>query len=1364
MDTYSHSINVVQTEEDYDSTLHEMDELIAQKTSKRSAPVKQQITYETYPRKLRALREKVKTFEELFKEYNQGPVERANKTHELQRKTKLRVDTTRGGDDGLNDAKSIHLELQQIAEEVQNESKQDIYDQQDIKEETWEFTQRADEQKKLRSDMIHDMMLNFNKDLAFEVWLLAKPIKDDWLSGKPLDQVPIGTGGTGGQEQIDTRRCWEKRKPMFIRWLHWVSTSEWFEKAIIFIILLNTIILAIHWPDMNEELEQGLQVLNYCFTVLFALELIIKIIGLGPQRWWFDKFNVFDAIIVLVSLIELGLQDGGAGALLAFRALRVLRVLRLLHQIPGLRVLFTSILNSFEPVVFLILIILLFVFMFGVLGVQLFAGLVYDDLRLDENDNLSGFLLMTRPWRFDDLWYSMITFLQLFTGDGWPSIMEDTVIATNQGASLVSIISVIIGLWLFRNMFLAILINRMGSQDNIQLMIDDLLILAREKQRIFDEKTAIKEFEKDVRQIRKQRMGSQSASRHQQRIEEIEASKKITGKSLGCIRPDNNIRILVHKIQSSDIFEWSINILILINCVFLALNGPHVKDGSELFNALEILDIVFTIIFFIEMCIKMFALGIYKSRDKNDDDGNGDGDENRRKKRIKKGSADIDYADMPCTNAYLESWWNRLDALVVLFAIISIAAPSVRFLRGLRAIRPIRIAIRIPQVRVVVKALIASISNVVNAVCFSFFILFVFGIVGLQLFSGQFGRCVYQDSYNAFDVVLDLPIAGDDVEFAGQSSCVDGGIDGLEFINPGYNFDNIFISLLTVFKISMFSNWYDELSAGMASGGTSAQDPSAFAAIPYNRPFAAAFFVLLILIAGFFVLNIIISVVVDSFNRIKNEDEANALLTQQQVLWVRKRRFLNRFPLREGNKPPKDPWRLPIFNFVEKPAFEYFIIGCILLNTIFLMTEHDGQPDYWQDVLEGLEYVFIAIYVIEAILKIIAYGFKGYFTDWWNVFDFVIIIASLIGLAFDSGLAVIRLLRVLRVIRLVKKAPLLRALFITLGYAIPSLFNIGLLLLVIFFIFGIFGVELFGKVAPNDGYGHPIIYDSNEGLSPSINFEYFGNAFFILYRTATNDNWGSILLAAGAQNDNCPDSLLDFYKNRQEPRDDAFDYECGSMGWSVIYFVLFSIFGTFVLVNLFIAVILDNYVDNVEFEKKLVRLALLDDWREKWRNIEKELYKNKIKPKIPIKKFIETLKSSPILVGQLLEALNLRLNIEDTDAEIDYEDTEELKRRSTETYGKLDFVGKPNVADKEVQVTNDHLNAIFKTRRLRILCSYKGSNFNEKLVVTYSDALFAMASLLVGPEFRLLPYDNNAKVHISDWWAERLEEMMMMSN
>jgi len=302
-------------------------------------------------------------------------------------------------------------------------------------------------------------------------------------------------------------------------------------------------------------------------------------------------------------------------------------------------------------------------------------------------------------------------------------------------------------------------------------------------------------------------------------------------------------------------------------------------------------------------------------------------------------------------------------------------------------------------------------------------------------------------------------------------------------------------------------------------------------------------------------------------------------------------------------------------------------------------------------------------------------------------------------------------------------------------------------------------VELFGRVVHSDGYGNPVLYDSNEGLSASINFEWFPTSLFILYRTATNDNWGSILLSAGASGKYCSDDLLDFQNGRS---DVDFDYKCGSMALSIIYFVLFTIFGTLMLVNLFIAVILDTYKDNVDFQDKLEDLEVLKgEWHQVWKDKEMALY-GKLKGRLPVKDYIRTLRESPVLVGRLLEALSLRLNIEETDQEVNYEDVEALKLKSVEMYGRADFVGKPNLADKDVKVGWDHLNSIFKTRRLRILCSYKGSDLTEKLVVTYGDALFATCSLLVGPEFRLLPYDNNKKVHISDWWAEMMEEMQLM--
>jgi len=125
-------------------------------------------------------------------------------------------------------------------------------------------------------------------------------------------------------------------------------------------------------------------------------------------------------------------------------------------------------------------------------------------------------------------------------------------------------------------------------------------------------------------------------------------------------------------------------------------------------------------------------------------------------------------------------------------------------------------------------------------------------------------------------------------------------------------------------------------------------------------------------------------------------------------------------------------------------------------------------------------------------------------------------------------------------------------------------------------------IEMFGKVVHNDGYGNKIAYDSNEGISHSINFESFGRALLILYRVATNDNWASTLLAAGAEDKYCP-------SNRGYAADHAFHYRCGSMWQAIIFFVSFGICGTIVLSNLFIAVILDTYSDNIEFEKKKLK-------------------------------------------------------------------------------------------------------------------------------------------------------------------------------
>ena len=149
---------------------------------------------------------------------------------------------------------------------------------------------------------------------------------------------------------------------------------------------------------------------------------------------------------------------------------------------------------------------------------------------------------------------------------------------------------------------------------------------------------------------------------------------------------------------------------------------------------------------------------------------------------------------------------------------------------------------------------------------------------------------------------------------------------------------------------------------------------------------------------------------------------------------------------------------------------------------------------------------------------------------------------------------------------------------------------------------------------------------------------------------------------------------------------------------------------------------------------------------------------------LDVKTFISTLHDCPALVGLLLEALNLRLNVQEGRAEIDYNNIQVLQRRSQEVYGKIDFVGPPNPSDKEVEVGKDHIDALMRSRRLCVLCKLAfPDDVNEKLAVFYDDALHGIASLLVSPQCHdklLSNHDNDKMVHISDWWDQQDDQVL----
>ncbi|ETO07379.1 hypothetical protein RFI_30014, partial [Reticulomyxa filosa] len=340
--------------------------------------------------------------------------------------------------------------------------------------------------------------------------------------------------------------------------------------------------------------------------------------------------------------------------------------------------------------------------------------------------------------------------------------------------------------------------------DDIQLMLDDLIRQGRKLWLKYpnDRQKGRKELEVFVRDIRKKRTALQVEARYQARVEKLKNQKKITGVSLFIFGPTHPIRVFLHRLVSSEAFEWTMVVLIILNCLFLGLHSPHVKSSSSLGKALSALDKVFTSIFCFELVIKVIAFGFYESKPAarpQHDEHEEKVPENQPAANQQNAANAPDSNSQRCENAYLKSWWNRLDMLVVIVSVFGLIFPRVTFLRGLRAIRPIRVAIRVKQVKVVVKALIHSLGNVINGVIFTFVVLFIFAIIGAQLFSGRLGRCV----------AVGQPFALQDATlYPDKDSCKNANV---MWVNAGFDFDNVFSALLATFKITNFAHWFEDL-------------------------------------------------------------------------------------------------------------------------------------------------------------------------------------------------------------------------------------------------------------------------------------------------------------------------------------------------------------------------------------------------------------------------------------------------------------------------------------------------------------------------------------------------------------------------
>merc|ERR1719317_1801388 len=283
------------------------------------------------------------------------------------------------------------------------------------------------------------------------------------------------------------------------------------------------------------------------------------------------------------------------------------------------------------------------------------------------------------------------------------------------------------------------------------------------------------------------------------------------------------------------------------------------------------------------------------------------------------------------------------------------------------------------------------------------------------------------------------------------------------------------------------------------------------------------------------------------------------------------------------------------------PYFDPLIMGCIVLNTLTMCVEYYGASMFYQNVLDGLDTFYIVIFTVEAVVKIIGLGWRQYIHSSWNKFDFFIVIVGIISLfelSGDASFNVLRLFRIGRVLRLINKAKTLRTHFLTLMYSIPSLWNIGLLIIVVFFVYAVVGMHLFGM---EDDAGW-------EFGDSEANFQDFQKAFITLFRVSSGDGWS------------------DVYERYLSDVSDA------NKAWVYVYFISFFLVGALIMINLFIAVILDSFSEEQEALEREQELKTIKVWRAIWQE-----YDHQTTGTLPAEQFIEILKYVPSPVGFLGE-------------------------------------------------------------------------------------------------------------------------------
>ncbi|XP_026668099.1 voltage-dependent calcium channel type A subunit alpha-1 isoform X6 [Ceratina calcarata] len=955
----------------------------------------------------------------------------------------------------------------------------------------------------------------------------------------------------------------EKR---FRYWIRKSVKSQNFYWFVIILVFFNTVCVAVEHYNQPEWLTDFLYYAEFVFLALFMLEMFIKVYALGPRTYFDSSFNRFDCVVISGSIFEViwsALKSGSFG-LSVLRALRLLRIFKVTKYWKSLRNLVISLLSSMRSIISLLFLLFLFILIFALLGMQLFGGQF-------------NFEAGTPPTNFNTFPIALLTVFQILTGEDWNEVMYQGIESqggTKRGMvySLYFIVLVLFGNYTLLNVFLAIAVDNLANAQELSA--------AENMEENEDKQKQAQELEKEIQTLQKPKDGNapkveicppspnqnfkdgkgekQSSEEEKKQDEDDDTGPKpmLPYSSMFILSPTNPIRRAAHWVVNLRYFDVFIMVVITLSSIALAAEDP-VWEESPRNKVLNYFDYAFTGVFTVEMLLKIVDLGII----------------------LHPGS-------------YLREFWNIMDAVVVICAAVSFAfdmtgssagqnLSTIKSLRVLRVLRPLKTIKRVPKLKAVFDCVVNSLKNVINILIVYILFQFIFAVIAVQLFNGKFFFCTDESKYTKEECQGQYFVFEDNGMLPEPRK--------REWSTQSFHYDNVMAAMLTLFAVQTGEGWPQILQNSMAA---TYEDKGP---IQNFRIEMSIFYIVYFIVFPFFFVNIFVALIIITFQEQGEAELQDGEIDKNQkscIDFTIQARPLERYMPRDRKSV-----KFRIWSIVVSTPFEYFIMCLIVLNTLLLMMKFHRQSDVYKNTLKYMNMCFTGLFTVECILKIAAFGVRNFFKDAWNIFDFITVIGSIVdALVIEFGerlsgmpsggqlgekkenfinVGFLRLFRAARLIKLLRQGYTIRILLWTFVQSFKALPYVCLLIAMLFFIYAIIGMQVFGNITNDPG----------TAIDEHNNFQSFFAGLMLLFRCATGEAWPNIMLSC--------------VKDRPcDPKASKQQGGCGS-NIAYAYFVSFIFFCSFLMLNLFVAVIMDNF-DYLTRDSSILGAHHLDEFVRIW--------------------------------------------------------------------------------------------------------------------------------------------------------------------